>query len=96
MWIAIKWFWMMLLGTFINKEFNYNNEIITGFSWRKIAGLAGLVTAINVTFLNITEATYLSTLYSWQIFVSVCIGLITIPELLKAITTIKNNNSNET
>lgn len=83
----------MCLATFSNKDLIHDNESINGFSWRKIAGLAGLITAINITISNITESTYLSTLYAWQIFVSVCIGLITIPELLKAITSIKNNNS---
>lgn len=95
MWTSIKWFWLMCLATFTNKDLINNNENISGFSWRKIAGLAGLITAIDITILHITEATYLSTLYSWQIFVSVCIGLITIPELLKTITTIKNDNTNQ-
>ena len=88
---SLKWLVLMIFATFSNKDLSHESELINGFSWRKIAGLAGLITAINVTFQHISPETYLSTLYAWQVFVSVCIGLITIPELLKALTSLKNN-----
>ena len=89
---SLKWFWLMVLATFTNNSFVLNGEEIAGFSWRKIAGLVALVTAVLLTFKNAEISTYLSTLYSWQLFVLLCVGLITVPQLLETLSSIKTNN----
>jgi hypothetical protein len=88
-----KWFWLMILATFTNDSFIVNNTEIKGFSWRKIAGLTGLVTAVIMTLNNVETTTYLATLYSWQIFISVCIGLVTVPQLIESLTKLKIGNT---
>ena len=83
----------MILATFALNSIDYNGEKLEGFSWRKIAGLAGLATAIALTIIEVEQTTFLMALYSWQIFTSVCIGLVTIPALLEGLATIKNGKS---
>ena len=71
----------------------FTNNTEYGFQWRKIAGLVALVTAVYISLNHVKDDNVMSMLYSWQVFTSVCIGLITIPELIKAIETIKNGNN---
>lgn len=90
---SFKWFWLMILATFTNDSFIINGIEIKGFSWRKIAGLIALITAVGMTLNHVEPTTYLATLYSWQLFISVCIGLITVPQLMESLTKLKNVNT---
>lgn len=84
------WLWLMLCATFTNEPITWNGIIINGFGLRKFAAGISLCTAVIVTIKHITDANYSFTLSVWLIFAAVCLGLITIPDLLKALATIKN------
>lgn len=59
----------------------FNNNL--GFSFRKGAAVFALWTAREIS-LNITDsAQMVACAASWKIFAAVCIGLVTIPELIK-------------
>lgn len=76
---------------FIHKVSRTFDSSRGGYSWRKISGFLGLLTAIASTFYTLSKtmeyAFYI--IVSWQIFVLIAIGLITIPEFIKALTLIK-------
>lgn len=65
----------------------------SGFSGRKLSAMAAIVTGIFTTIKIIPKEQQLHALYAWQIFALVCLGLVTIPELIKFLSLTKNGKN---
>jgi hypothetical protein len=84
---------MKKLITKLFQSFEANKD---GFSGRKISAMVAIVTGIYITVKLIPESAQLHALYAWQMFALVCLGLVTIPELIKFITEVKNGKNETT
>ena len=56
-----------------------------GFSGRKLSGFVGVVTAVCVTFIWMRPEYLLSVIKIWLGFASVCLGIITVEQIIKLI-----------
>lgn len=76
----------------LNNLFNsLNTKDGNGWSARKLSAFAGVCIAIHSTARIIDAAILRDVIYGWQLFITVCLGLVTIPELIKFL---KSNDSN--
>lgn len=67
-----------------------------GLSGRKISAAWGVsVAATYVTYKHTTNQNMLYVLIVWLVFSCVCLGLVTIPELIKFLAELKNGKKNE-
>ena len=72
----------------------FNND--KGFSLRKFGFVAAVIFAY-LAFNRLKEEKYiLDSGNIWLIFAGICIGLITVPDLIKAVTTIFKGKTDET
>jgi hypothetical protein len=60
-----------------------------GFSARKLSAFAGVVMAIVVT-LKLPKDAYLHAIYAWQTFALLCLGIVTIEQIIR----LKNGGDN--
>ena len=72
-----------LIGSLDNKQ-------DSGFSGRKLTGLFSVLIAACVTYFLPTEAK-LHALYSWQLLTLLCLGIVTVEQIIK----FKGGNSND-
>ncbi len=69
-------------------SFKTNNN---GLSGRKISAAWGVsIAATYVTYKHTTNENMLKVLIVWLVFSCVCLGLVTIPELIKFLAELKN------
>jgi hypothetical protein len=67
-----------------------------GLSFRKIATFWSVaIVATRITYTHTTDTNVLRMVALWLIFACVCLGLITIPELLTKLSEIKNGKAPE-
>jgi hypothetical protein len=60
-----------------------------GFSARKLSAFAGVVVAIAVTY-KLPKDAYLHAIYAWQTFALLCLGIVTIEQIIR----LKNGGDN--
>jgi len=53
-----------------------------GFSARKLSAFAGVIVAIIVTF-KLPKDAYLHAIYAWQTFALLCLGIVTIEQIIR-------------
>jgi hypothetical protein len=61
-----------------------------GASARKLSGFAAVITAIYITVKELPQESQLHALYAWLAFALVCLGIVTIEQIIR----FKNGNSN--
>jgi hypothetical protein len=61
-----------------------------GFSARKLSAFAGVVMAIVVTF-KLPKDSYIHAVYAWQTFALLCLGIVTIEQIIR----LKNGGDNK-
>ena len=74
-----------------NSFFNGNG----GFSYRKLAGIYALYVARDLGLSIVDDNVKQNVIFYWQTFASVCIGLITIPQLITFLVTKSKEKSDE-
>ncbi len=62
-----------------------------GFSGRKLSAFAGVMMAVAVTLFYLAEKDMLSALYAWLLFALICLGIVTIGNLIE----LKNGKKDE-
>ncbi len=62
------------------KSFTTDSE---GFSARKLSAFVGVLTAIYITVKELPQETLLHALYAWLAFVLVCLGIVTIEQIIR-------------
>ncbi len=72
----------------INKLLASFDTETKGFSARKLSALAGVLTGIYITLKLIPETEQIDALYAWLAFSLLCLGIVTIEQILK----LKNGN----
>lgn len=63
-----------------------------GWSGRKLSAFVAVMVASYLTIFLLAESDRLHALYAWLTFALVCLGLVTIPELIKFLATVKGTN----
>jgi hypothetical protein len=53
-----------------------------GFSARKLSAFAGVIVAIVVTF-KLPKEAYLHAIYAWQTFALLCLGIVTVEQIIR-------------
>lgn len=79
----MKKFWNNLI-----KSFTTDSE---GFSARKLSAFVAVVTAIYVTVKEIPKEDLIHALYAWLCFALLCLGIVTIEQIIK----LKNEGNNK-
>jgi hypothetical protein len=74
---------------FINLISSFDAHTL-GFSARKLSAFAGVVMAIVVT-LKLPKDAYLHAIYAWQTFALLCLGIVTIEQIIR----LKNGGDKE-
>lgn len=64
----------------ILKSFTTDSD---GWSARKLSAFVGVVTAIYITIKEIPTEAQLHALYAWLAFVLVCLGIVTIEQIIR-------------
>ena len=73
----------------------FNNE--EGFSFRKIAAIFSIiVVAAKETYSIVSDVYKFYAVVSWLVFAAVCIGLVTIPDLIKFLNKTKEEKDGTT
>lgn len=62
-----------------------------GYSGRKLSALAAIIVSIHSTERIVDAGVLMYVIFGWLVFASICLGLVTIPELIKFL-----NSKNET
>ncbi len=62
-----------------------------GFSGRKLSAFTGVIMAVAVTLFYLAEKDMLSALYAWLLFALICLGIVTIGNLIE----LKNGKKDE-
>jgi len=62
-----------------------------GFSGRKLSAFTGVMMAIAVTLFYLEKKDMLSALYAWLLFALICLGIVTIGNLIE----LKNGKKDE-
>jgi hypothetical protein len=62
-----------------------------GFSGRKLSAFTGVMMAVAVTLFYLAEKDMLSALYAWLLFALICLGIVTIGNLIE----LKNGKKDE-
>jgi hypothetical protein len=75
-----------LFDNFI-KSFTTDSE---GFSARKLSAFVAVITAIYVTAKEIPQETQIHALYAWLCFALICLGIVTIEQIIR----FKNGSNN--
>ena len=73
---------------FINKLVASLDNHSLGFSGRKLSALAGVLTAIYITAIELPKEAQLHALYAWLLFALLCLSVITAQNII----TFKNGN----
>lgn len=68
-------FWDKLISSLDNHT--------NGLSGRKLSALAGVITAIYVTVFQLPEGAKLHAMYAWLLFSAVCLGIVTIQQIIE-------------
>jgi len=71
------------------KSFTTDSE---GFSARKLSSFAAVITAIYVTAKEIPQDAQIHALYAWLCFALICLGIVTIEQIIR----FKNGSNNIT
>jgi len=66
-----------------------------GYSARKLSAFAAVCVAIYVTVKLIPVAVQIDALYAWLIFAGVCLGIVTIEQIINLKNGSKQNKDNE-
>lgn len=66
-----------------------------GYSARKLSAFAAVCVAIYVTVKLIPVAAQIDALYAWLIFAGVCLGIVTIEQIINLRNGSKQNKDNE-
>jgi hypothetical protein len=80
-----NWREWLIVKPFIDFYHIFDNSD-KGFSWRKVAATVALIEAIHVTDNIVDESKKIQGIELLLIFSGICIGLIAIPDLIKAIS----------
>lgn len=71
------------IGLFINNLVrSLDNKQDAGYSARKLTGLVSIITGIVVTY-HLPSDAKLHALYSWQVLALLCLGIVTIEQIIK-------------
>lgn len=68
---------------FIKKLLSSLDTHSKGYSGRKLSALAGVMIAAYITIKELPESAQLHALYAWLLFVLVCLGIVTIEQIIK-------------
>lgn len=74
---------------FIKKLFASLDNHSLGYSGRKLSALAGVLTAIYITAHELPKEAQLHALYAWLLFALLCLGIVTVEQIIK----FKNENN---
>ena len=66
----------------LDNLFNSFTTDTLGFSARKLSAFVGVIVAIVVTF-KLPKESYLHAVYAWQTFALLCLGIVTIEQIIK-------------
>ena len=81
------------IGLFItNIVRSLDNTQNSGYSARKLTGLVAVITGIVVTYVLPSEDK-LHALYSWQLLALLCLGIVTVEQIIKFKTGQNDNNT---
>jgi len=69
-----------------------DNRQDIGFSARKLTGLASIIMGAYITICKLPIDAQLHALYAWQLLALLCLGIVTIEQVIK----FKNGNSTNT
>jgi len=86
---ASNWFYQAVHDLW----YTFSNEPGQGHSKRAWAAFTAVSTAIFITAYKLPPAQQFSALVVWIVFACICLGLITIPELLKWFAEVKNGKT---
>lgn len=88
---------------FFKKLFSSLDNYTPGYSGRKISTAISVVTIVYLSVYRAPESAIKEIIYSLEIFSSICLGLITVPDLIKflsgkkeGVTEIKTESFSET
>lgn len=87
-----NWIIFKPIKDFYNSLFNNND----GFSYRKGLGIFSAVVALHLSEQVTNDEVKQHIIASWQILCAICVGLITVPELIKFALQLFNKNKEET
>ena len=79
-----KWWYKLtefLASTVKNLLSSFNN-MKDGWSARKLSAFAGMLIAAYVTIKIVPASESLHALYSWQVFILTCLGIITVEQII--------------
>ncbi len=70
------------MKTILNNLINSFTTDKSGFSARKLSAFVGVITAIYVTVKLIPVAAQIDALYAWLLFALLCLGIVTIENVI--------------
>jgi hypothetical protein len=79
----------------INNLFDSFNNLKKGWSGRKLSAFAGMIIAAYVTVKIVPPSEALHALYSWQIFILTCLGIVTVEQIIILFFDKKINKNDE-
>jgi len=82
--------------SFINDIFKSFSNDPGGWSGRKISAATGVITAVYIGVRLLPESDRIYAVYAFLMFSSVCLGLVTIPELIKFLSLRSGSMTKET
>lgn len=82
---------MKLINTILHNVLNSFNTEKVGYSARKLSGFTGVVVAIYITVFNVKADNSLYFLQSWQVFILICLGLVSAESIIKLFIETKSN-----
>jgi hypothetical protein len=77
---------------FINILNSFKNNTL-GYSGRKLSAFASVLTGIVITLVKLPSADQLNALYAWLLFALLCLGIVTIQNIIEFKNGIKNDKS---
>lgn len=80
------------MKTFITKLFASLDNHSLGYSGRKLTALFAILMGAYITAYKLPTEAYLHALYAWQILCMLCLGIVTVEQIIK----FKNGSKNET
>lgn len=79
------------MKTFITKLFASLDNHSLGYSGRKLTALFCIIMGAYITMYKLPTEAYLHALYAWQVLCMLCLGIVTVEQIIK----FKNGNKDE-
>lgn len=71
------------MKTFITKLFASLDNHSLGYSGRKLTALFAILMGAYITMYKLPTEAYLHALYAWQILCMLCLGIVTVEQIIK-------------